>query len=134
MRSVQAEQSCFAWYPFSVQTSMGNKDLHKELKQALEAELTEISQLSASTGADRAPVSLDQQSVGRLSRVDAMQGQAMAQASERRRQQRVAQIKAALARMDEGEYGFCLGCGEPISDGRLKADPTAARCVACATA
>lgn len=113
---------------------MENKDVQAELKRSLEAELDEISQLSASTGADRAPVSLDQQSVGRLSRMDAMQGQAMAQASERRRQQRVVLIKAALARLDEGEYGYCLGCGEPISEGRLKADPTAARCVACATA
>lgn len=59
---------------------MENKALQTELRRALEAELAEIVQLSASTGADRAPVSLDQQSVGRLSRMDAMQGQAMAQA------------------------------------------------------
>lgn len=112
---------------------MQNKPLYRELKEALEAELAEVSELSASTGADRAPVSLDQQSVGRLSRMDAMQGQAMAQASERRRQQRVVMIKAALARMEEGEYGYCQTCGEPISDGRLKADPTVPRCVACAS-
>lgn len=112
---------------------MQNKTLYRKLKEALEAELVEISELSASTGADRAPVSLDQQSVGRLSRMDAMQGQAMAQAAERRRQQRVVLVKAALARMDEGEYGYCQACGEPISDGRLKADPTVPRCVACAS-
>jgi len=112
---------------------MENNSLHQELKRALEAELAEITDLSASTGADRAPVSLDQQSVGRLSRMDAMQGQAMAQASERRRQQRVVLIKAALTRMEEGEYGYCQACGEPISDGRLKADPTAPRCVTCAS-
>ena len=112
---------------------MQNKTLYSELKDALEAELAEISALSASTGADRAPVSLDQQSVGRLSRMDAMQGQAMAQAAERRRQQRVVLIKAALARMEEGEYGYCQTCGDSISEGRLKADPTAPRCVTCAS-
>ena len=111
---------------------MGNKGLHHEFKQVLEAERAEISQLSASTGADRAPVSLDQQSVGRLSRMDALQGQAMAQASERRRQQRVVMIKAALDRMEQDEYGFCQTCGDEISDGRLKADPTVTRCVDCA--
>lgn len=111
---------------------MKNNDLHQGLKRALEAELEEISRLSASTGADRAPVALDQQSVGRLSRMDAMQGQAMAQASERRRQQRVALIKAALTRLDEGEYGFCLECGDEISPGRLKADPAVPRCLGCA--
>ena len=62
-----------------------------------------------------------------------MQGQAMAQASERRRQQRVALIKAALVRLDEREYGFCLECGDEILQGRLKADPTATRCVSCAS-
>ncbi|MBI1261526.1 MAG: TraR/DksA family transcriptional regulator [Rhizobiales bacterium] len=111
---------------------MNNKDLHLELRATLEAELADILSLSATTGESRAPVSLDQQSVGRLSRMDAMQGQAMAQAAESRRKQRVGLIQAALQRMDEGEYGFCLECGDEISDGRLNAEPTSTRCVACA--
>lgn len=111
---------------------MKNKDLHEELRVALEAELADILSLREATGESRAPVSLDQQSVGRHSRMDAMQGQAMAQAAERRRKQRVSVIQAALQRIAEGEYGFCLECGDEIAEGRLEADPAAAKCVTCA--
>ena len=41
-------------------------------------------------------------------------------------------IRAALARMDAGTYGTCLACGDTIAIGRLRAVPTASRCVACA--
>jgi RNA polymerase-binding transcription factor len=111
---------------------MDNSRLHQDLRAQLERELVEITDLRNASEASRAPVVLDQQSIGRLSRMDAMQGQAMAQASERRRQQRVVMIKAALDRMEQDEYGFCQTCGDEISDGRLKADPTVTRCVDCA--
>jgi len=87
---------------------------------------------SASETEGRRPVELDQQSVGRLSRMDAMQVQAMAMATEQRRQLRVRQIDAALKRIEDGEFGYCLGCGEPIPEKRLAIDPASPRCVRCA--
>lgn len=81
---------------------------------------------------DRGTVELDQQSVGRLSRMDALQRQAMAQATQRRRAGREARIKAALVRIDEGEFGYCQECGEDIGRKRLELDPTLATCVSCA--
>lgn len=98
----------------------------------LEAELADLQRLSEATAADRDPVALDQQSVGRLSRMDAIQAQAMAQATDRRRQQRKAQIRAALQRMEEGEFGYCTACGEAIGSKRLDVDPAAPLCLACA--
>lgn len=80
----------------------------------------------------RKPVTLDQESVGRLSRIDAMQVQAMAQAVERRRQLEKARIDAALKRLDEGEYGYCLECGEDIAPKRLAHDPAVTHCIGCA--
>ncbi|MBC2776462.1 TraR/DksA family transcriptional regulator [Parasphingopyxis marina] len=80
----------------------------------------------------RKPVELDQQSVGRLSRMDAMQQQAMADAEARRRKSDIARIDAALKRLDDGEYGWCLGCGEAIAEKRLEIDPMATQCVGCA--
>ena len=80
----------------------------------------------------RAPVALDQQSVGRLSRIDAMQQQAMAEAEARRRRSDIARIGAALARIEEGEFGWCLSCGEAIARKRLDIDPAASQCVGCA--
>lgn len=104
-----------------------------QVRVALEAERNSLDNLSDATEDERRPVELDQQSVGRLSRMDAMQVQAMAQAVEGRRRQRQAQIAAALKRLDEGEYGYCVVCGEDIPIKRLEVDLTAARCVDCAS-
>lgn len=76
-------------------------------------------------------VELDQQSVGRLSRMDALQSQAMAQATARRRQVERSRIHAALKRLDEGEYGFCTDCGDAVEAARLAADPTIPLCADC---
>lgn len=81
---------------------------------------------------DRAPVTLDQESVGRLSRVDAMQMQAMALAQARRRRSERTAINAALARIDEGEFGFCVKCGDEIAEPRLLHNPSVATCIECA--
>jgi len=107
-------------------------DLEAHFRPRIEAELAELVAASEASVADRGPVALDQQSVGRLSRMDAMQGQAMAQEAERRRQARVAALRAALARMESGEFGECAECGEPIALKRLEIDPTVVVCVACA--
>ncbi|MBT8408311.1 MAG: TraR/DksA C4-type zinc finger protein, partial [Alphaproteobacteria bacterium] len=80
----------------------------------------------------QARVTLDQQSVGRLSRMDAMQQQAMAQATGRRRQASRVRIAAALARMDEAEYGYCSECGDEIAPARLQLDPAIPTCLSCA--
>ena len=79
----------------------------------------------------QAVVDLDQTSVGRLSRMDALQRQAMAQATARRRAAERARIEAALRRIDSGEYGYCTDCGEEIGAERLAADPAVARCADC---
>lgn len=77
-------------------------------------------------------VELDQQSVGRLSRIDALQQQAMAKAQQARRAGAERRIRAALARIDEGEFGYCTECGEEISPKRLDLDPTVPTCINCA--
>ena len=45
----------------------------------------------------------------------------------------LAAIDEALSRLDEGDYGRCEVCGEPIAPERLAARPTATRCVTCAS-
>ena len=101
------------------------------IRAALERELAELDDMRGAAAEERRPVELDQQSVGRLSRMDALQVQAMANAVETRRQSRAAQLKAALRRLDEDEYGYCTGCGEEIPVKRLETDLTIARCVNC---
>jgi len=79
-------------------------------------------------------VELDQARVGRLSRMDAMQAQAMSRETGRRRRQKLLQIEAALKRIETGEFGFCQQCGESIAPARLDFDPAALYCIQCASA
>lgn len=101
------------------------------LKQLLIQERDDLLALSLEHKDDRAPVELDQQSVGRLSRMDALQLQSMAVAREDRRRHRRDVIAAALKRMDDDDFGYCLVCGEDIPYKRLMADPAVTRCIDC---
>lgn len=98
----------------------------------LREELEALQQASGSTVEQRKPVELDQQSVGRLSRMDAMQGQAMAAAVDARRTGRIRAIQAALLRIEGEHFGWCNACGEFIGERRLALDPTIMRCRDCA--
>lgn len=104
----------------------------EKAKMRLSAMRTQLEALSTSSEEMRAPVELDQTSVGRLSRMDAMQQQAMAQATERKRATDLVRIEMAERRIVDDEYGFCEDCGDEIPDRRLEIDPMAERCVNCA--
>lgn len=103
------------------------------LRRTLTEQLETLRDSTEATAASREPVALDHTSVGRLSRMDAMQMQAMAQATERRRGQAIARIEATLRRIDEGEFGYCTACGEEIAEKRLAIDPTVPTCIDCAS-
>ena len=105
---------------------------HEALARRLREELRALEGEDADTRDARRPVALDPQSVGRLSRMDALQNQAMAQGQSRRRDVREGMIRAALARIEEGEFGSCTECGEPIAPARLALDPAVPTCIACA--
>lgn len=104
-----------------------------EARTALIARRAELDREAAANADSRDTVELQQDSVGRLSRMDAMQQQAMAQATERRRVAERARIGAALERLEDGEWGYCLRCGEAIAEQRLRHDPSVALCVQCAS-
>lgn len=101
-------------------------------RERLLAMLEDLQADSAQGAEDRRTVELDQQSVGRLSRMDALQRQAMAKATEARRISTETRIRAALARIAEGEFGYCTECGEEIALKRLDLDPTVPTCITCA--
>jgi len=79
-------------------------------------------------------VELDQTRMGRLSRMDAMQAQAMSIETGHQRRQKLVQIDAALQRIERNNYGYCQECGEDIAAARLSADPSALLCIGCASA
>jgi DnaK suppressor protein len=98
----------------------------------LRARRAELVQAGAAHEDDRRPVQVDQARSGRLSRAGAMQDQAMAVELERRREVELARIDAALERLAEGEYGWCLTCGGAIEPRRLELHPATPLCLACA--
>ena len=110
---------------------MDQESLRKFRQQLLELQL-ELQSLEKTLEESGKTVELDQARVGRLSRMDAMQGQQMALEAGRRRRTQLAGIKVALGRIDSGEYGFCLSCDEDIDVRRLQADPTNTLCIECA--
>ena len=95
---------------------------------------TELLSLEANSFDSREAVELDQTKVGRLSRMDALQGQAMSNAVGARRRQAFMRIDAALARLKEGEFGYCLVCGDDMAIKRLELDPTLVTCQGCSKA
>ncbi len=109
-----------------------NKTERETARTVLLALRETLSDLAGTNALDRAVVELDQQSVGRLSRMDAMQQQAIAEETNRRRTLELRKIEAALVRLDQDEYGYCVKCGEEIAPKRLDLDPTAALCAECA--
>lgn len=100
-----------------------------DIRRMLIQKRDQVMALLSQTAEDTAPVALDQTQQGRLSRMDAMQQQAMAAETQRRRQRNVQLIEAALRRLDEGEYGFCVTCGDAIEADRLVLDPATPFCI-----
>ncbi len=103
-----------------------------EFKAALLRLRDELEAVAFSDAGSAAVVELDQSRVGRLSRMDAMQAQAMAQASLQRHRLGLRKVSAALQRIEDGVYGNCLDCDRPIDPRRLEIDPTASLCIECA--
>ncbi len=109
---------------------MNQSELGKITQKLLELE-SELRELEETAKASSQPVRLDQASVGRLSRMDAMQSQQMALETARRRRDELARIEGALRRIEAGEYGNCFVCGKEIDVRRLLVAPTSTRCVKC---
>ena len=104
----------------------------KYFKEHLEERFEAITEGLERQKKESAPVELDQARVGRLSRMDAMQQQAMSQAVARLTDQERQRIQSALGRMESGNYGYCVVCEEEIAEGRLRFDSSVLTCIACA--
>lgn len=96
------------------------RTLHTELRTSLDAHPDNAK-----------PVSPDR-AIGRLTRQDAMLAQQMALELRRRNKGRLSQVEAALRRIEEGVYGYCVRCEEEIGEARLKVRPETPVCIRCA--
>jgi DnaK suppressor protein len=101
-----------------------------ELGDALRALAAELEAVVERGDEGAKPVDLDQP-IGRISRVDALQQQAMAKATKDNAKLRLAQARVALEAHATGEYGYCRRCEEPIGIRRLRSRPETPFCVEC---
>lgn len=110
-------------------TELTEKQLVK-LEEKLRALKHELEYLLGTSRDSSRPVGLDQP-IGRLSRVDALQQQAMAQANREGHEKRLKQVNGALLAIRSGTYGECRRCEEPIEIARLQVRPESLFCLAC---
>ena len=104
-----------------------------EIGQRLTALREELRREKEAAAEGVAPVELDQARVGRLSRMDSIQQQAMQLELNRRRDTQLKRIEGAFQRLEKGTYGTCVSCGTPIEPKRIEFDPTVFFCSPCAT-
>lgn len=102
------------------------------LRSRLLARQEELRKLVAAHHEETRPVQYDQTVVGRLSRMDEIQNQAMSAETERRRKEELHRIDSALSRLGDDDYGFCASCGDEIEKKRIELDPTVLTCIGCA--
>jgi len=108
-----------------------NKQVRREW---IEEQLNGLLEIESTARGAAAVVELDPSRQGLLSRMDALQGQAMAHAGNQRRRWQIRRLRLALERLEQDDYGFCTECAQAIAAPRLQADPAATLCIKCATA
>jgi len=101
------------------------RDLINRKLRTLAAQLANVTDSAAI-------VELDQSRVGRLSRMDALQAQAMHTESLARAKSQMIALQHALKRLDTDEYGECVQCFEPLAPARLQLKPAVTLCITCA--
>lgn len=106
------------------------KTLHQKLLNQRES-LVELLTINKDTSQ---PVQLDQQALGRVSRIDAIQQQKMASANRNAQETTLKLTTKALRRIDEEDYGYCEQCDNLIRYERLLIKPETRFCIQCQSA
>lgn len=103
----------------------------QELSTLLRAMRDDLEQQAGIIEPGTRPVQLDQQAVGRVSRIDAIAQQAMDTARKEQGAEQLRRVLVALSRVESGDYGYCQACDEAIGLARLRARPETTLCLAC---
>jgi len=111
---------------------MNDAELDK-FRQLLQQQRNELKNSLELAQGSLQTVELDQTSVGRVSRGEALQSQSMAQETTRLKQQQLRDISMSLSLIESGDYGYCNICDQEIDPQRLNINPTAIMCVPCAS-
>ena len=101
------------------------------IRHKIDHRIQELEKLLGNDAEDTKPIEPDV-SIGRLSRLDAMQMQQMALEQHRRQEAELQKLREAIKRIEDGSYGQCVMCRQPIAPARLEAQPDTILCISCA--
>ena len=101
--------------------------LEKEIKSLIKNLKVEIDQLEE----DAKPVS-PENSIGRISRMDAINNKSVVEASLRNRKSKLSKLQLALSKINKPGFGMCTRCKSQINPKRLMLLPESDKCVRCA--
>ena len=102
------------------------QQLKRIMEEAIKAQRTLIDSLAETSK----PVAPDN-AIGRLSRMEALNDRAVSEASLNAARHKLSRLETALGKVDQPDFGICLGCDQPIPPGRILLMPEATRCVPC---
>jgi DnaK suppressor protein len=108
-----------------------NMEERQELKRKIEEEIEAQKTLIASLSETSKPVAPDN-AVGRLSRMEALSDRAVSEATLNAARSKLSRLETALGKIDQPDFGICVGCDNPIPSGRILLMPEATFCVPCA--
>lgn len=108
-----------------------NTEQLEDLRQRLLAARASAKALLDRSVSGSGPVEASGQTIGRLTRMDALQVQMMGEMSRHQLEIRLQQIEASLSEWDAGSFGICRSCKEPIGIERLEVLPEAPFCIDC---
>jgi len=103
----------------------------RNIKDKILSEIAEIEKQICSQEKNIKPIAPDN-AIGRISRMEAIVGQSVTEASLTQAQNRLIRLKDALSRLDSPDFGICIECGRPIPVGRILIIPESRHCVNCA--
>ncbi|WP_457607386.1 TraR/DksA family transcriptional regulator [Nitratifractor sp.] len=103
----------------------------EEFRRIVLEEIEGLEKRIAQLEAKNAPVAPDC-SLGRLTRLEAMGEQEVNSRILEESRLRLVRLRNALLRMERGDFGLCIECGEPIAEQRLRIRPESLRCIECA--
>jgi DnaK suppressor protein len=101
-----------------------------EIRTELQRTLRRLERSMKTDGAP-APREIDQSTVGRLSRIEALQNQGLVRNLQERERVKFDEVLQALGRLDDGTFGRCTGCRSTIEYNRLLVFPETRTCSGC---
>lgn len=101
------------------------------LKESIQIKIVETKQKIIALEEVTQPIS-PENSIGRVSRMDAINNKSVSEAALRQAKKQLASLKVALTKIDQSSFGVCTNCKKPIQKARLLFLPESNKCVRCA--